>query len=763
MVETALVPPPPPRSMAPLKDLEETTVTPSTTSSAIASPTMMMNLFAASLPFDYAFVLNLEGRFLFRNPGLQRLGFHPEGFSSGGLLKEDSVMALELLVQKALASQETLQSQECVSFHQDDDSTAASTKRSTTALWDVTLFPMKEPDGRMVALGGLIQEQQTVKDTVVHQEEDEECKEAEPSHCCPEESRHQRTMSDAVRESEERHQTLFENMKQGVVYHAADGHTMAANQSALRILGLSMDQMLGKSPMHPQWRFIYEDGSTIPVQEYPAVVALSGKPVTNMILGIVVGDEAVHWVQLDAMPRFRLGDEGKPYQAYTIFTDITEAKQIERSLRRAKEKAEEADLLKSSFLATMSHEIRTPLNGIMGHLDLILSNGLDEESKEENMEGVQVAMNSGKLLLSIIQDILDLSKIEAGQLDMVHKPITIRDMMDNTMKLANAYCIQRKKEHLRLLQSIDDGIASQIYGDQFRVQQVLNNLLSNSIKFSESGEVAVTVRLGSADGMVQFCVRDTGKGIPGDRLDMIFEPFRQVDFSDTRTHGGTGLGLTICKKLVEIMGGHMWVVSSTKNECHGSRFYFTLPYKPAAPGSGTDLDLKKTIQIPPLPVTERPPLRCQRSGVVLLAEDDTVSRKVATRMLQKVGLKVLSARDGAEAVDLFEKHHGEIDLILMDVMMPKLSGLEATEKIREVEREGNFTETVPICALSAGAMKGDKEKGLEVGMNDYLYKPINRSQLLKTLETYLGPHEHGALKRPFVHTVNSPAATPQRQ
>jgi CheY-like chemotaxis protein len=238
--------------------------------------------------------------------------------------------------------------------------------------------------------------------------------------------------------------------------------------------------------------------------------------------------------------------------------------------------------------------------------------------------------------------------------------------------------------------------------------------------------------------MLVFCVHDSGKGIPEDRLEMIFEPFRQVDFSDTRTHGGTGLGLTICKKLVEIMGGKMWVESSLEPGNRGSSFFFTLPYQPAEEGPVKDVQPKKRAELPPL--------RCQRSGMILLAEDDLTSRKLATRMLEKAGFEVLPAHDGCEAVSLFEQHQSKIDLILMDVMMPNMDGLEATQRVRQIERQSHCKEAVPIVALSAGAMKGDREKGLEMGMSDYLYKPVNRAQLLKTLAHFLG-EDDGCVKQ----------------
>lgn len=259
---------------------------------------------------------------------------------------------------------------------------------------------------------------------------------------------------------------------------------------------------------------------------------------------------------------------------------------------------------------------------------------------------------------------------------------------------------------------------------------VLNNLLSNAIKFTDDGYVSLSIRDCPDDNMIEFCIQDTGKGIPEDRLEIIFEPFRQVEFGDTRKHGGTGLGLTICKKLIEIMGGTLRVESCVKRGGNqGSRFCFTLPYEAA---SLVDEEASTKIK-GPLPSSQ-----CQSSCKILLAEDDPVSRKVATRLLETAGFDVMPALDGAEAVTLFEKHRATIDLILMDVMMPNMDGLEATERIREIEASSGNPAQVPIIALSAGAMKGDRERGIKAGMTDYLYKPINRALLLDALGTYLG-------------------------
>lgn len=268
---------------------------------------------------------------------------------------------------------------------------------------------------------------------------------------------------------------------------------------------------------------------------------------------------------------------------------------------------------------------------------------------------------------------------------------------------------------------------------------VLNNLFSNAVKFTECGSVSLVIKKCPDLDFIELGVHDTGKGIPRDRLVMIFEPFRQVEFGDTRTHGGTGLGLTICKKLIEIMGGTLRVESRTDSACQGSHFFFTVPYQPTKAGPFNEPPISGHDHLPNI---EMASLRSHRFGKVLLVEDDAVSRKVAKQMIQKAGFDVLQARDGVEAVSLFEQNRDTLDLILMDVMMPVMGGIEATERIREIERTSDTTEFVPIVALSAGAMKGDKERGLAVGMTDYLTKPISRLKLLEALEKYI-VHDSG--------------------
>lgn len=258
-------------------------------------------------------------------------------------------------------------------------------------------------------------------------------------------------VEEALRESEERHRNLFECMMQGVVYQDSSGMIIAANPSAERILGLTLDQMMGRTSVDPRWKSTKEDGSDFPGDQHPAMVALkTGKPVTGVIMGVFhPTNEKHHWIIIDSIPRFKPG-ETEPFQVYSTFTDMTETKEFERKLLKEKERAEMADMLKSAFLANMSHEIRTPLNGVLGHIDLAVSNGLSKENRQENLDGLNVARQSGELLLSIIQDILDLSKIEAGQLAIKHdEQFQLRNLVSQVARLGSNHD-QSTKEDNRL-------------------------------------------------------------------------------------------------------------------------------------------------------------------------------------------------------------------------------------------------------------------------------------------------------------------------
>jgi signal transduction histidine kinase/CheY-like chemotaxis protein/predicted hydrocarbon binding protein len=389
-----------------------------------------------------------------------------------------------------------------------------------------------------------------------------------------------------------------------------------------------------------------------------------------------------------------------------------ERKKVEEEMRNARSKAEESDKAKSEFLANMSHEIRTPMNAIIGYVDLML---LDNVSMEHRGY-LETLKDNGKLLLNLINDILDVSKIEAGQLVVENEAFSLKELFDAKESAINAL-ISKSGSEIRLRKNYPANIAAQIYSDNTRLQQILNNLLSNAVKFTQEGTVEFGVSLAD-NSMLEFYVKDSGIGVEEKDHPKIFEMFGQADASSTRSHGGSGLGLTISKKLVELMGGKIWVESGKGK---GSVFYFTLPYNPVTVIN----DENKTAELP----SEI------EKDCLLLVEDNIVNQRLTRLILEKSGYKVLTANNGQIAVDMY-KDHKEIKLILMDVQMPVLDGLLATQAIREYEAAAGLNRT-PVIALTAHAMKGDKEKCIEAGCDNYLSKPIMMEVLVATIKKYI--------------------------
>ncbi len=386
-------------------------------------------------------------------------------------------------------------------------------------------------------------------------------------------------------------------------------------------------------------------------------------------------------------------------------------KQLENELIRAKEKAEESDRLKSAFLANMSHEIRTPMNGIVGMTQLL---AIPDISNENRIEYVELINKNSETLLNLIDDIVDVSKIEAGQMKIIRKSFRLNSLLDQLYALFKSSPVYISKPNLNLVavRSLPDNL--NIFTDPDRIRQIYINLLGNAIKFTECGSVEFGYQL--KDKVLECYVKDTGIGISKEKQKLVFDRFTQADDSLTRKFGGSGLGLAISRGLIELLGGHIWMTS----ELHkGSTFYFTVPYIPTF----DDDNLLK-------PIEETQTVFDWSDRSFLIVEDDKVSFKFLEGVFRKTGATILHAENGLRAIE-YCRTKPEIDIVLMDIQLPEMSGLDATRIIQSLRKN------LPIIAQTANAMSEDKERCLEVGCVDYVSKPINIGVLFSKIDKYL--------------------------
>ncbi len=414
-----------------------------------------------------------------------------------------------------------------------------------------------------------------------------------------------------------------------------------------------------------------------------------------------------------------MGVDGKIHKVIAIESNITENKKVERELIIAKEKAEESKRIKEEFLANMSHEIRTPLNGIKGFTDLIAKNNSDP-SQEKYLQAIQFSTEN---LLSIINDILDFSKIEAGKMEIENTVFYLRDLIES---IFNSFGFRAEEQGIALEKDIESKIPETLMGDPVRINQVITNLMSNALKFTETGSIKLTIRQLSIDDErvnLEFRVADTGIGIPEDKVEEIFNSFSQASSSTTRKYGGTGLGLAIVKKIVNLFDGDIYVESK---EQEGSTFIFNL-----------QLHISKSQSI--IKENKKIDHKIDLSGLkVLVAEDYPMNQLLITETLAAWNFEVKIVENGQLAFEQLKKN--TYDLVLMDVNMPVMSGLEASQLIRSKLDEPK--RSIPIIAMTAGALKGDKEKCLSAGMNDYISKPFDQDELFLKIANYFGPRKN---------------------
>jgi CheY-like chemotaxis protein/nitrogen-specific signal transduction histidine kinase len=408
-----------------------------------------------------------------------------------------------------------------------------------------------------------------------------------------------------------------------------------------------------------------------------------------------------------------LNREGKTVGLWGAAQDITQRKQAEEELLRAKEKAEESDRLKSAFLANMSHEIRTPMNGILGFTELLLEPNLSSEQKEEYIE---IVHKSGQRMLNTVTDIIEISKIEAGMIQTSFKVTDINSKLEELMTFFKQEASQKglKLSLKKVLPSQDKNLLT----DVNMLNSIISNLLKNAIKYTNSGFIEVGCSKG--DDFIQFYIKDTGIGIPADRIEAVFERFIQADIADTRAFQGSGLGLTISRSYVEMLGGKIWVES---REGEGSTFYFTLP-------TGIIMEEEISGQGKRFLYSANGKTKATFSGLkILIAEDEDLSYIYISSILKDYCREILKAQTGIETVELC-KNNPDIDLVLMDIKMPEMNGYAATEKIREFNKE------VIIIAQTAFALSGDREKAIKAGCNNFISKPIKKDVLLKLIDKY---------------------------
>lgn len=409
-------------------------------------------------------------------------------------------------------------------------------------------------------------------------------------------------------------------------------------------------------------------------------------------------------------------------QISDVSQQVTREKLLREQMVIAKEReaeAKKASQAKTDFLASMSHEIRTPLNAILGMADTLSETNLSEEQ----FEYLTVLRNSGKALYNIINDILDLSRIESGKLEIEHIEFSIHNLVKETVSL---FLMKAKSKGINISYSLHEEISENMKGDSTRIQQILINLIGNAMKFTETGSIQVNVLLSENKKNLILIVEDTGIGIPKEKLVSIFESFTQVDSSTTRKYGGTGLGLTITKKLIMMMGGEISVQSELGK---GSKFIIQIPYEGLV---HRDSSIHQHWLGLELPEPEQFP-KCK----LLLAEDSEENIFVIKTFLRKYPIDLVVAYNGIDALQKFQSY--EFDIILMDMQMPEMDGIEATKQIRLYEQNHQVDplEAIPIIAISANVQKEDISKSFLAGVTSYLSKPVRKIEILKLIYFYL--------------------------
>lgn len=501
---------------------------------------------------------------------------------------------------------------------------------------------------------------------------------------------------------------LVENSTELIGICSLDGQLRYLNASGKRLTGINDDEEFASlhltALLPPEWHQRATQQLLPSLQQGPIEIEV---PLRNRDDGSVIDTLQTLFLVHDQ-------NQDEPLCIAVVARDIRERKRYEQSMAHAKDKAEQAARAKDEFLANMSHEIRTPMNGIIGMVDLLQETGLNEEQNEF----VQLLRRSADNLLRVINDMLDISRIEAGQLAIYEAEFNLLELLEETIRPIQ---LQAEQKHLSLQLTFASDVPQAVIGDAARIRSVLEHLLRNAVKYTERGEISLDVRQvnhGTEVAELQFTVSDTGIGIAPEHQQIIFEPFSQADSSATRKHGGIGLGLTLALRLVQMMGGTI-DLESTLGQGSAFRFTLNLAHLPAS------------YTLPPAATPNTPTERSRRLSV-LVAEDNFINQTLISSLLEHLGHQVTLADNGDEAVQAYLREH--FDLILMDVQMPVMDGLVATRTIREHEAAHAQAE-IPIIALTANNRESDRNRCLQAGMNEFIAKPVSREALLTAFKS----------------------------